>query len=180
MDRIDGNDNNTINGNNNHMQNIENIEAVNIYGFQHDTNKEKELERFFEPCTQKTPLFHQRYFYASLLTFIIADYFINSMHVATQVSIVLHLIVAIALWGFHLYLSNTLFDIVYIKENEVVIGQASFAYEDIRVRDISVHNGIINFGFVDSVERISINMHRDGAGLLRHKIEAYHRYYGLL
>jgi len=186
MDKIEGNDNYTISGNNNHIgddkstYNNSNIHNGNNYyasGDSSDSNEEKELKSFFENALQKTPGLNFIFGYSFFFIFLALNYLEHKFGLSFEYFIVILLSIALGCYVLYRFAQVKFSDIIYIKENEVVRGQASYSYNLIRVNDIRVDNGRIDFGFVDNEKRMYLDMHNDAAGLLRHKIEEYHHFY---
>ena len=183
MSHVDGNDNYTIEGNNSHIGDLtQNIDTLNIYNSQYENNKEdvvkeKELDPFFEIGLQKTPGLNFIFGYSFLFIFIGLNYLQHMFGLAFEYFIAFLLSSAFGWYWLYSLAQVKFFDMIYIKENEVVRGQASYSYDLIRVNDIRVNNGRIDFGFIDNAERMLLDMKDDAAGLLKHKIEEYHRFH---
>jgi len=181
MSYVEGNDNYTIEGNNSHIGDLtQNIDTVNIYATQDESNKdinEEELDPFFEIGLQKTPGLNFIFGYTFLAIFIGLNYLQHRFGLPIEYFIAFLLVSAFGWYWLYSLAQVKFFDMIHIKENEVVRGQASYPYDLIRVNDIRVDNGRIDFGFVDNAERMILDMKHDAAGLLKHKIEEYHRFY---
>lgn len=189
MAKIKGKKNYTIEGNDSYMvDTIEKIEEVHVHNYNninqgnnidkdYSKEEEEELDHFFDMGIPKTPGFDFIFGYMFLLTFIGLNYLKLKFSFSNELLFGFLLLSAIGLYTIYRFLKNKLFDCIYIKENEVVRGKASYPYECIRLNDIHVNNGKIDFGFVDDKTRIIWDMKDDAAGLLKHKIEEYHHFY---
>ncbi len=188
--RIEGNDNYTIDGNENHMgDNVYNGDVHHHYTKEEEEAKnnsqkeeiieEKELEEFFEIGLQKTPLFNSIFLYMSIIILLGLEFIRYKLGFSIEIFLIALVTILLGLYWLYNSLQVKLFDMVYIKENEVTRGQSSYAYNLIRINDIVVNRGKIKFGFIDDSTHVLFDLKDDAAGLLKYKIEEYHQFYNL-